>query len=299
MLQAGRSKNAGGYRFGYQGQEADNKIGGLGQHTTAKFWEYDTWAVKRWNTDPVTFPWQSTYATFNNNPIIYSDGLGLFGEYELSKNNTWSKVSTKGDEIGVDFYHTDGTDSKGKKVQTTYITDRKGNWNTMNNGRYNLKGESRGKNINWYDIYREWADGTGPESSVFEGNNAQMQSITENYLFIDSYNKFKKSDKIKDKHSIGFLYILDNVRTRSNMQVQMMGSYNASYYTLGNKTLILIQDSKSRSSFYYHLPVTNYKRDSRWIDASLANPLMYNDNPNALIKTDKETNTYQSYMFLK
>ncbi len=126
-----------------------------------------------------------------------------------------------------------------------------------------------------------------------------MQSITENYLFIDSYNKFKKSDKIKDKHNIDFLYILDNVRTRSNMQVQMMESYNASYYTLGNKTLILIQDSKSRSSFYYHLPVTNYKRDSRWIDASLANPLMYNDNPNALIKTDKETNTYQSYIFLK
>ncbi len=30
MLQAGRSKNAGGYRFGFQGQEADNKIGGLG-----------------------------------------------------------------------------------------------------------------------------------------------------------------------------------------------------------------------------------------------------------------------------
>jgi hypothetical protein len=30
MLQAGRSRNAGGYRFGFQGQEADNKIGGLG-----------------------------------------------------------------------------------------------------------------------------------------------------------------------------------------------------------------------------------------------------------------------------
>jgi hypothetical protein len=76
MLQAGRSRNAGGYRFGFQGQEADNKIGGLGQHTTAQFWEYDTWAVKRWNTDPVTFPWQSTYATFNNNPILFSDPLG-------------------------------------------------------------------------------------------------------------------------------------------------------------------------------------------------------------------------------
>ena len=33
MLQAGRTRNAGGYRFGFQGQEADNKIGGLGQRT--------------------------------------------------------------------------------------------------------------------------------------------------------------------------------------------------------------------------------------------------------------------------
>ena len=48
----------------------------MGQHTTAQFWEYDTWAVKRWNTDPVTFPGQSTYATFNNNPIFFSDPLG-------------------------------------------------------------------------------------------------------------------------------------------------------------------------------------------------------------------------------
>ena len=85
MLQAGRSKHTDEYRFGFQGQEADNKIGGLGQHTTAQFWEYDTWAVKRWNTDPVTFPWQSTYATFNNNPILFSDPLGLYGSEKKSE----------------------------------------------------------------------------------------------------------------------------------------------------------------------------------------------------------------------
>ena len=76
MLQAGRSRNAGGYRFGFQGQEADNKIGGLGQHTTAQFWEYDTWAVKRWNTDPKPNPAWSDYAVFGGNPILYSNVLG-------------------------------------------------------------------------------------------------------------------------------------------------------------------------------------------------------------------------------
>ncbi|MBL7786823.1 MAG: hypothetical protein JNM36_13015 [Chitinophagales bacterium] len=68
--------STGAYRFGYQGQEQDNKMGGLGQHTTAQFWEYDTWAVKRWNVDPKGFAWESPYATFRNNPIIYKDPNG-------------------------------------------------------------------------------------------------------------------------------------------------------------------------------------------------------------------------------
>jgi hypothetical protein len=46
MLQAGRSRNAGGYRFGFQGQEADNKIGGLGQHLNYTFRNYDSWAIR-------------------------------------------------------------------------------------------------------------------------------------------------------------------------------------------------------------------------------------------------------------
>jgi RHS repeat-associated protein len=53
MLQAGRSRNAGGYRFGYQGQEADNKIGGLGQHLNYTFRNYDSWAIRFGAIDPL------------------------------------------------------------------------------------------------------------------------------------------------------------------------------------------------------------------------------------------------------
>jgi RHS repeat-associated protein len=53
MLQAGRSKNAGGYRFGFQGQEADNKIGGLGQHLNYTFRNYDSWAIRFGAIDPL------------------------------------------------------------------------------------------------------------------------------------------------------------------------------------------------------------------------------------------------------
>jgi hypothetical protein len=77
MLQAGRSASSGTYRFGYQGQEMDNAISGTtGTHTTAQFWEYDTRAVKRWNTDPKPNPAWSDYAVFGGNPILFSDVLG-------------------------------------------------------------------------------------------------------------------------------------------------------------------------------------------------------------------------------
>jgi hypothetical protein len=72
------------------------------------------------------------------------------------------------------------------------------------------------------------------------------------------------------------------------MQVQMMGSYNASFYKLGDKTLCLLQDSKSRSSFYYHLPVQNYVRGTRWDGTG-----------SGTIFNDKEANTYQTYLIFK
>lgn len=92
MLQAGRSRNAGGDRFGFQGQEADNKIGGLGQHTTAQFWEYDTWAVKRWNVDPKPNPSISNYACFANNPIFFSDPFGDTTFVSAAKNGTYNVI---------------------------------------------------------------------------------------------------------------------------------------------------------------------------------------------------------------
>ncbi len=75
------------YRFGFNGMEKDPEITGQeGSHYTAMFWEYDTRIARRWNVDPVTYPWQSSYATFNNNPIIFTDPLGLFGTREAARN---------------------------------------------------------------------------------------------------------------------------------------------------------------------------------------------------------------------
>ena len=66
------------YRFGYGQQENDTDIGeGI---YTAAYWEYDSRLGRRWNIDPITYEWQSSYAVFNNNPIYFNDPLGLEGE---------------------------------------------------------------------------------------------------------------------------------------------------------------------------------------------------------------------------
>ena len=80
-LMPGRNGNSNEYRYGGAGgQEKDDEITGVtGSHYTAKYWEYDSRLMRRWNTDPVTYFWQSPYATFNNNPIVFIDPEGLFG----------------------------------------------------------------------------------------------------------------------------------------------------------------------------------------------------------------------------
>ncbi len=62
------------YMFGMNTQEKDNEVAeGI---YTAEHWEYDSRLGRRWNTDKVVYPWQSVYACFNNNPILFIDPYG-------------------------------------------------------------------------------------------------------------------------------------------------------------------------------------------------------------------------------
>ncbi len=67
------------YRWGFQGQEKDDEMKGAGNSYTAEFWQYDSRLGRRWNRDPINYPWQSSYATFNNNPVFFVDPSGLEG----------------------------------------------------------------------------------------------------------------------------------------------------------------------------------------------------------------------------
>ena len=69
--------NIGGYRYFFNGQEADNEIFGEVANFTSEFWQYDSRLGRRWNLDWIYKPFSSNYVTFANNPIWFTDPSGL------------------------------------------------------------------------------------------------------------------------------------------------------------------------------------------------------------------------------
>ena len=74
-LQTPRYYN-GGYRYFFNGQEADNEVLGEGASLSAEFWQYDSRLGRRWNVDPVFKEYESPYACFAGNPVRFADRFG-------------------------------------------------------------------------------------------------------------------------------------------------------------------------------------------------------------------------------
>ena len=146
------------------------------------------------SVDPLAdkYPGWNPYNYTLNNPVRHTDptGKSIDGEYEKDKEGNWQKVSNKGDDIGVDFYHTDNTDAKGR--QLTYVTDREGNWGELKNGRRLLQGQTRSNDVDMWDIFGEWESGTGPEYSFFGSDHPSIKKINSHYLFKAAFNQYKK-----------------------------------------------------------------------------------------------------------
>lgn len=84
------------YKYGQNGQEQDRELNE--NIYTAEYWQYDARLGRRWNVDPLTKYWQSGYACFNNNPIVFADPTGLDGvpkQHTAEKKDTYSSLSKK------------------------------------------------------------------------------------------------------------------------------------------------------------------------------------------------------------
>jgi hypothetical protein len=79
------------YKYGFNTQEQDNEIYGVGNSYTAEYWQYDSRLGRRWNVDPRQVPSFSPYACFANNPIWFSD---VMGDTAQSSGTTVEPVTT-------------------------------------------------------------------------------------------------------------------------------------------------------------------------------------------------------------
>jgi len=73
------SRTTGGfYRYGFNGMEKVDEVNNLpGTSYTANFWQYDPRLGRRWNIDPISYPWLSPYQVFDDCPISIDDPEGL------------------------------------------------------------------------------------------------------------------------------------------------------------------------------------------------------------------------------
>jgi len=141
MLMPNRHGQSDDYRYGFNGMERTDEIAGSGNHYTAMFWEYDSRLGKRWNTDPVDKPWESSYACFLNNPIRVIDPNGDDGYVDEDGNSLGDDGDKKSHEtrvISKDVWEsTIGKNDDGelneitadirKTLQTNVGTDKDGN----------------------------------------------------------------------------------------------------------------------------------------------------------------------------
>ncbi len=105
----------GGYRYSHNGHEKENEIFEGAQ--SAEFWMYDSRLGRRWERDPIVKPWESPYATFANNPIYYSDPLGLDAIGQKEANAGKGKVGdTYTDNNGRTFENKGGFEGWQEKV---------------------------------------------------------------------------------------------------------------------------------------------------------------------------------------
>lgn len=97
---------SGSYRYGFQTQEKSTEIND--NLYNAKFWEYDSRIVRRWNVDPLArkFPWQTPYSALDDDPINKTDPLGM------------AAAKTNSPIYGTDgkFLGTDDEGLKGKAI---------------------------------------------------------------------------------------------------------------------------------------------------------------------------------------
>ena len=273
-------KNVTPYKF--NGKELDQETGYY--YYGARY--YDPQTALWFGVDPLAgkYPMNSPYVYCNGNPVKYvdpdgrdwyqSDETGYYTWFEGSEShNGYSYIGGKGSVLGEFESHVDrilkdvfkkgGLYSEGasfsivnnqkgalqdySKPTTSYISDPYGGVHPVT-----LYGPG---------LTQEFLTNSGPEISIFLQDHPytlELMStsvVKNNQSIVSQYNPH--SNAIKEW---GML----DVVTTGSLALQFIGSYRHDCYYTKEGILNVVSDSKSRSSFFYHLTDKNVQRPERF-----------------------------------
>lgn len=198
-----RNYASGDYSYGFNGMEKDDEMKGSGNSYTTEFRQLDSRLGIWLSLDPLMakYPYQSPYATFNNNPIYFKDPSGLEGEDGGTKKtsteivvNTISYIDNDEDELSKD-----GKDLLTQTItlwEKTTIKDKNGNKETISKETY-IENKALIDNNNNVTVTQAttilYKDGKGNILDL-DGNvtETDLKSIGDKYGFISTVNAIKE-----------------------------------------------------------------------------------------------------------
>lgn len=249
---------------------------------TAEHWEYDARLGRRWNTDLLTYPWQSSYAVFNNNPILFNDPMGLEGEPVNGGTLKTVEVTADGGpsiqpiQATLDIPKPEISLILNAKPLDTEIKSRVSfsNKDYFKYSSNNFAYKTAGTKDDWFKRFAQFSNGAGPTNMFYgpehsftkdlkQGPQVQQARAAFYVKYYDDYTKGQFNNLASLTRYDGTFNPFD----ASTMSQQFVGTCKINIFTSedAKRLVIVVANTTGKRSFYYHLPgIKDVPRTSAW-----------------------------------
>jgi len=220
MVMPGRSWSAAsaeGYRFGFNGMEADDEVKGQGNCYTTEFRQYDP-RLGRWlSLDPKAdnYPWQSPFAGMDNRPIKTIDPTGESGKVTIDEKSKTITIKSK------NYYFSKGgrPNAEQNLLIKKHAQNIQNDWNAANAVKvidgveYKVQFEVEGKALGTVRgsisfFFKEKIFKKGENNFIKVGptysTNSAVGGSTQEMTLQDFYNTDQKTDSHEQGHLWGW-----------------------------------------------------------------------------------------------